>query len=275
MIALEKITFGYGKKQQPLFSDFSLELKTGHIHGLLGSNGTGKTTLLKIMCGLIEAKGSVRILDQDPLHRRPALYRELFVIPEEFGLPALTFRKYAKVTSPFYPEYSGEALEYYAEQFEVDMTKRLDKMSMGQRKKAFIAFALACNTSLLIMDEPTNGLDIPSKSTFRRLIAGYADENRTVIISTHQVRDIENLIDNVVIIDRKGLLMNKTTEEITAKFRFGIVKPGEVPIYSEDTLHGIYGVTENKEKTENKINLEILFNAGMKHRDQITRIING
>lgn len=274
MIELQNITFRYSKKGR-IFENLSLELPEGHIHGLLGSNGTGKSTLLKIICGLISPQqGTVSVAGYCPALRQPSLFKDLFIIPEEFGLPAISFRRFAKVTSVFYPNYSQADLDRYVQEFGIDPEANLRKLSMGQRKKAYIAFALACNTQLMLMDEPTNGLDIPAKSAFRKVIAAYADETRTVIISTHQVRDIENLIDNVVIIDRQGVILNKTTEEITEKLKFGVVREDEIPIYSEDTLGGNYGIAENTNHLENKINLEVLFNATLKHRDRICDILN-
>lgn len=274
MIRIENMTFGYGKGKK-VFSDFSLELSAGHIHGLLGSNGIGKTTLLKMISGFILPDGgAVRIDGMDPSLRKPSLLRNMMLIPEEFGLPGITFRQYVKVTSPFYSDFSHEQLDYYAQNLEVEYDRKLDKLSMGQKKKAFTAFALACNTKMLLMDEPTNGLDIPSKGIFRRLIAGYASPERLVVISTHQVRDIENLIDNIVIINDRGILINDTVEQITRKLSFGPVEQGSTPIYAEDMLSGMWGVTENARGVENKINLELLFNAAIAHRDRISEIMN-
>lgn len=276
MIHLQNISFGYGKGR-PLFCDLSMQLREGYIHGLMGINGTGKTTLLKIICGMIAPKqGTVTINDINPLLHKPSLYKNIFFVPEEFDFPAISFDNFVKSHSVFYPDFSQEALNYYAGNFEVYATKRLDRLSMGQRKKALLCFAMACQTKLLIMDEPTNGLDIPSKLTFRHLVAGYADDRKTVIISTHQVQDIENLIDNVVIVDEKGLLMNKTTEEITEKLFFGVSGQSDgSQFYAQETLKGLYGVSENKKCRESKINLEVLFNAGYKNREKIFEIING
>lgn len=274
MIRIENLNFGY--RQHPfLFRDFSLALEPGHIHGLLGRNGTGKTTLLKLISGLLFPKeGTINVLEQKPALRRPSLYRDLFFIPEEFSLPPISFDRFANVTAPLYPNFSSEALDYYAAAFQVNRTGRLDHTSMGQRKIAYIAFAMACQTPVLIMDEPTNGLDIPAKSVFRRLLSGFADSDRCILISSHQVRDIENLIDRVTVIDGEGLLYNKSVEEIARRLSFGQLGPDETPLYSEEKLGGIYGVTENKRGEEQKVNLEMLFNASVTNREAVIRILN-
>ena len=275
MIKLTDVSFSYRRKKE-LFTNFSVELTPGHVHGLLGSNGTGKSTLLKIICGLLDPySGNVEVMTYKPSRRQPALYRELFIVPEEFDLPAVSFRDYVRINKSFYPNFSQEALDLYVHEFEIDPRVGLDQISMGQKKRAQIAFALACNTPILIMDEPTNGLDIPAKGVFRRLVASYADPQRTVIISTHQVRDVENLIDNVVIIDSQGIVLNRTTEQIESKLYFGPVKaddPGM--LYGEEGLHGWCGVAENPDERPSKIDLELLFNAALRQRDRIDSVLN-
>lgn len=248
----------------------------GYIHGLLGSNGIGKSTLLKIVCGLIEPlSGSVETLSHKPSERQPSLYRELFMIPEEFELPAISFRTYMNVYKQFYPNFSDADIGLYMSELYVDPQVRLDLISMGQKKRALIAFALACNTRLLIMDEPTNGLDIPAKSAFRRMIASYVDQDRTVVISTHQVRDVNNLIDNVVILDHEGIVLNCTTEQIETRLSFGPVQK-ETPglIYSEEGLRGTCGVMENQTGQASKVDLDLLFNAVLQQRDKMSAVFS-
>lgn len=204
MVTIKNLVFGYSRKE-PLLNNLSLEIDSGHIYSILGSNGTGKSTLLKIICGLLTPQsGSVTTLGMIPDQRRPSMYSELFVIPEEFEMPSLTLRRYVAANAPLYPHFSGEAFAHYTGEFDLLPDTRLDRLSMGQKKRALIAFALACRPALLIMDEPTNGLDITAKGVFRRLLASYADEQHTVILSTHQVRDIENLIDHLLILDGRG-----------------------------------------------------------------------
>jgi ABC-2 type transport system ATP-binding protein len=147
-------------------------------------------------------------------------------------------------------------------------------MSYGQKKKLLLSFGIATNTEVLLMDEPTNGLDIPSKSTFRKLIAKYMNENRIFIISTHQVKDIEGMIDNIVIINEGKIIFNQNIENISKKLAFKQVNN----IDNEDILYsqkqgGGYNIisTNNKEFFESKIDTELLFNAVIENN---TKIIN-
>lgn len=274
MIELQNVSFGYKAKKNVL-SGIYVTFGEGHIHGLLGCNGVGKTTLLKLIVGLTMPKtGTIAVDGHIPFRRTPSFLSNLVIVPEEFDLPAVTLAEYAKVTSPFYPSFSSELLEHYVGEFNVDAGARMDSVSMGQRKKAYIAFAMACRAKYLIMDEPTNGLDIPSKSTFKSLLASYADTGTTVIISTHQVADIQNLVDNIVIMDNDGVIINETTEHIGRKLKFGLVGDGEDAIWKKETLAGMAGVSENKGGQESTPDLEILFNALVKDREQIIRILN-
>lgn len=272
MITTKNLTFGYTSGNVVL-NDITLELGEGHIHGLLGCNGIGKTTLLKIICGIMRPKsGSVLVDGVDPHKRHPETFEDLIIIPEEFDLPNISLERYAKITSPFYPRFDMGQMRGYAEELGVDTRERLHSMSMGQRKKAYIAFALACNARMLLLDEPTNGLDIPSKSVFRRLLASYVDPRRMVVISTHQVADVEQLLDNIVILDRKGVALNATTQEITRRLKFGMAGAADKVIYSESTIAGRMSVMENDSDDDTMLNIELLFNAVAAERDMFSVI---
>lgn len=273
MIDLQNVSFGYGRKGR-LFTDFTLHLDAGHVYGLLGSNGVGKTTLLKMLCGLLSpSKGRIEVLGENPARRRASLYGRIFVVPEEFDLPAVKFRTFVRTTAPLYPDFSHEMLAHAVEVMEVDMDSRLTALSMGQRKRALLAFALACNVRLLIMDEPTNGLDIPAKAAFRRLVSEYAAGGRTVIVSTHQVRDVEMLIDEVVILDRRGVLLHESLSRVAQRLTFGSVEKAEA-VYAEESLQGTVGVAQNLSDTESRIDLELLFEAAVHDPERLQRIFN-
>ena len=274
MITTKALSFGYSAKKRVL-NDISLELGEGHIHGLLGCNGIGKTTLLKLACGIMRSdEGEVLVDGVNPMTRRPENFSELMIIPEEFDLPNISLERYAKVTSCFYPRFDMGQMRGYCEELNVNPMERLHSMSMGQRKKAYIAFALACNVRMLLMDEPTNGLDIPSKSVFRRLLAGYVDDNRMVVISTHQVADVESLLDNIVILDAKGVALSATTAEICQRLKFGKAEEGDKVIYSERTISGDMAVALNERDEESQLSIELLFNATSANRDAIRAIFN-
>ena len=272
MIKTESLNFGYTSRRKVL-NNISLTLGEGHIHGLLGCNGIGKTTLLKIICGIMRPdSGSVSVDGIDPMLREPQMFRELMIIPEEFDLPNVSLERYAKIASPFYPRFDMGAMRGYCEALNVDSRERLHSMSMGQRKKAYIAFALACNVKMLLMDEPTNGLDIPSKSIFRRLLAGYVDDSRMVVISTHQVADVESLLDNIVILDGQGVVLNATTADICRRLKFGKAEESDSVIYTERTIAGDVAVSLNETEEDSQLNIELLFNATTASRDAMCEI---
>ena len=274
MIKTENLTFGY-KSRRPVLNNISLELGQGHIHGLLGCNGIGKTTLLKLICGIMRPdSGVVRVDGIDPMMRKPEMFAEILIVPEEFDLPNLSLERFAAMMKPFYPRFDHGSMRRYAEELKVNTEDKLHNMSMGQRKKAYIAFALACNARMLLMDEPTNGLDIPSKSIFRRLLASYVDEERMVVISTHQVADVESLLDNIVILDSEGVALAATTTEICAKLKFGRAKEEDNVLYKETTIAGDMAVMENREGEDTQLNIELLFNAVTADRAAINNLFN-
>lgn len=276
MIQLQNIQFGYTKNRN-IFEDVSLHMEAGHIYGLLGKNGAGKTTLLKIMSGLrFPTAGTTTILNENSALRKADVLQDLYFLQEEMYVPHMKIEHFEKAFAPFYPRFNHEQFNEYLREFELDKEfGYLDKLSHGQKKKALIAFALATNTQILIMDEPTNGLDIPSKSTFRRLMASAADETRLVIISTHQVRDLHSLIDMVAILDNGRMVLNASTYEITEKLLFDVdnTKSEEGTIlYTEESPRGVYQVKENVHHIDSSLDLELLFNAAMSNKNAIANL---
>ena len=274
MITLKELSFSYSRKKEVL-DRINLEVGSGHICGLLGKNGEGKTTLLNLLSGQIfPDQGSCLVLEEIPSERNARFLQQIFLLPEEISMPEVTAIEYIKMYAPFYPTFRDDICKACVESFEINLSDRLSKMSQGQRKKVAITLALAAHTPLLLMDEPTNGLDIPSKATFRRLVASLIDNNQTVIISTHQVRDLESLIDTVLILDQRQTLLNKTLNEIGEKLYFGPLLPEEKALYSEPTPQGTIGVTAREDKEETAVSLELLFNAAITYPKEIQRIMN-
>ena len=274
MITLKELSFSYSRKKEVL-DRINLEVGSGHICGLLGKNGEGKTTLLNLLSGQIfPDQGSCLVLEEIPSERNARFLHQIFLLPEEISMPEVTAIEYIKMYAPFYPTFRDDICKACVESFEINLSDRLSKMSQGQRKKVAITLALAAHTPLLLMDEPTNGLDIPSKATFRRLVASLIDDNQTVIISTHQVRDLESLIDTVLILDQRQILLNKTLNEIGEKLYFGPLLPEEKALYSEPTPQGTIGVTAREDKEETAVSLELLFNAAITYPKEIQRIMN-
>lgn len=274
MITLKELSFSYSRKKEVL-DRINLEVGSGHICGLLGKNGEGKTTLLNLLSGQIfPDQGSCLVLEETPSERNARFLQQIFLLPEEISMPEVTAIEYIKMYAAFYPTFRDDICKACVESFEINLSDRLSKMSQGQRKKVAITLALAAHTPLLLMDEPTNGLDIPSKATFRKLVASLIDDNQTVIISTHQVRDLESLIDTVLILDQRQILLNKTLNEIGEKLYFGPLLPEEKALYSEPTPQGTIGVTARDGKEETAVSLELLFNAAITYPKEIQRIMN-
>lgn len=274
MITLKELSFSYSRKKEVL-DRINLEVGSGHICGLLGKNGEGKTTLLNLLNGQIfPDQGSCLVLEETPSERNARFLQQIFLLPEEISMPEVTAIEYIKMYAPFYPTFRDDICKACVESFEINLSDRLSKMSQGQRKKVAITLALAAHTPLLLMDEPTNGLDIPSKATFRRQVASLVDDDQTVIISTHQVRDLESLIDTVLILDQRQILLNKTLNEIGEKLYFGPLLPEEKALYSEPTPQGTIGVTARDGKEETAVSLELLFNAAITYPKEIQRIMN-
>ena len=274
MITLKELSFSYSRKKEVL-DRINLEVGSGHICGLLGKNGEGKTTLLNLLSGQIfPDQGSCLVLEEIPSERNARFLQQIFLLPEEISMPEVTAIEYIKMYAAFYPTFRDDICKACVESFEINLSDRLSKMSQGQRKKVAITLALAAHTPLLLMDEPTNGLDIPSEATFRRLVASLIDDNQTVIISTHQVRDLESLIDTVLILDQRQILLNKTLNEIGEKLYFGPLLPEEKALYSEPTPQGTIGVTAREDKEETAVSLELLFNAAITYPKEIQRIMN-
>ncbi|HEY2647556.1 MAG TPA: ABC transporter ATP-binding protein [Puia sp.] len=275
MVRIENLSFGYSKKRL-LYKGLSLVLQKGQIYGLLGKNGAGKSTLLKQLSGLLfPSGGRILVFAREPRNRSPLFLEDIYFIPEEVYVPPISIAKYIRIFSPFYPRFSLNLFQEYLRILEVDPIAKLKTLSFGQQKKFVIAFSLACNTTLLLLDEPTNGLDIPSKAQFRRLIASVMNEERIILISTHQTRDLENLIDTVLIIDEGEMLLNATVAEIGRKlsFRNWQTLPEDKPVlFSEPVIGGFAAVTANSEQMEDQLNLELLFNAVTSRPSEIQRI---
>jgi ABC-2 type transport system ATP-binding protein len=263
MVEINQLGFGY-KKKKTLFSGLNLELKEGRIYGLLGKNGSGKTTLLKHMAGILHPHtGTVTLNNEIPQKRKPKTLSSYFMIPEEFDTPGINVKTYLKVSAPFYPNFNETNFYHYLKEFDIDPDQKLNKMSYGQKKKVLISFGMAADTSLLISDEPTNGLDIPSKSIFRKLMASALNEDKSFIISTHQVKDIEGIIDTVVVLDNGKIIFNHSLESISEKLCFKTLKniDDDNVLYAEKGITGYSAVVRNTGEEASHINTELLFNS--------------
>jgi ABC-2 type transport system ATP-binding protein len=276
MLTINNLTFGYSRKSL-LFRGLDLVLEDGHVYGLFGKNGAGKSTLLKNITGLAFPQKGQCLLDGINVSARPVtVLEDIFFIAEEIFLPSLTPVEFVKNTAGFYPKFDEDNFYHYLKLLEVDQHGNMSRQSYGQQKKALIAFGLATNTKLMIMDEPTNGLDIPSKVQFRKLIASVQTENRCIVISTHQVRDLESLIDTMLVLHNGEILVNKSLDEVGEKLSFGIY-PNTTEIsalYQEENIRGKNVIMPNTEKEFSKVDIELLFNGIISGNKSLLKILN-
>jgi|AntRauTorckE5430_2_1112549.scaffolds.fasta_scaffold02430_5 ABC-2 type transport system ATP-binding protein len=278
MIQFKDFQFYYRKHQQ-MFDGLNLTLEKGHIYGLLGKNGAGKSTLLKNAVGTLYPKGGCcEVNGVLSASRKASTLAEIFFLPEQISAPEVNIDHFIKMNAPFYPKFSRELFDKVMNEFDLKTQNKLHQLSHGQQKKVFLAFGIATQTDWLLMDEPTNGLDIPSKTAFRKVVTSFIADDRGIVISTHQIADIEKLIDSIVVIDEGKLLLNKSLYEISEKLSFKLVnQPSESDqptLYEEHYGIGSRVIEENKTGEESLVDLEILFNAVTSKNNQITNILN-
>nr|WP_299174027.1 ABC transporter ATP-binding protein [uncultured Allomuricauda sp.] len=275
MLTVKHLNFNYPKSRSVLQS-INLDFTAGNIYGLFGKNGEGKSTLLKIMTGLLfPAHGSCSLDGYEMRKREVRSLQHIFLVPEDFELPALSIRSFEKVQSCFYPLFSKTQFYQLIEEFQLSPNNIISKLSFGQKKKVLIAFGIATNTKLLLMDEPTNGLDIPSKSQFRKVMASVVDENKCIVISTHQVRDLHSLINHVVVLDNGRIAFDQSLDKVSDGLWFGKQPSNDTmePIYSESSFGG-KAIVPRLDKNETEVDLELLFNGILSAPEKIKEVMN-
>ena len=274
MIKIGNIDFSYGNV--PCLEKISLNLEEGKIYGLLGENGVGKTTLLTLLCGLKKVQsGSIDVDGFSPYDREPDFLASQFYLPDEVSPVNAKAESFAVNSGQFWPGFSIDKFNEIMKVFEMDTEQKMNAMSAGQLKKTWISFALACSTKYLFLDEPTNGLDIPSKAQFRKAIMSFTREDSTIVISTHQVKDLENIFDLIIILDKRDVLLNASVQEITDKFYFDYgTTLNPASLYTEQLPGGFIQVYPNATGEESKINIEALFNTVHKNKETVKAIFS-
>ncbi len=263
MITIENLNFQYNKNK-PILQDVSTQLEPGKIYGLLGLNGEGKTTLLKLIAGLIFPKAGTITLDNTFLstNRSQSRLAQIYMLADQPNSSSLKIKEFVSIYSVLYKDFLQEQFDEALIAFQLDANSKIKALSLGQQKKFHLAFALATNTKLVLMDEPTNGLDIPSKAIFRKLLAKSISEEKTIIISTHLVNDVENLIDHLLIIKDAKLVLDKDIYSIQESYCFGHSQQlTEDILYAEKSIANYKTIGNNPEKIETQIDIELLFNA--------------
>ena len=183
MISIRDAQFSYGRHK--VFDNVSLQLEQGKIYGLLGENGVGKSTLFKILSGLLKLKsGECTLFGEVPYKRNPSFLREIYYIPEDFAGENIEVGRYAMQIGKFYPNFSPDRLQYILSEFGVDPNAKFTKLSHGQQKKAIIALALSLRTKVLLMDEPEISLHIEWQQRLITLVRTL-NPNTQIILCTH------------------------------------------------------------------------------------------
>jgi len=274
MVTIRNLHYAY--RRHPVFTGLDLELLPGSIYGLFGRNGTGKSTLLRNIAGfLFPQQGHIDVLGFTPGKRQPAFLAKYFHVPEDFQLPDINLARWIHYIAPFYPDFSWQQFENYTREFAIPTLGNLRELSYGQQKKILISVALATNAPLLLMDEPTNGLDIHSKSQFRKVIAGAIDEKKCILISTHQVKDLENLIDNITILEEGRILFHQSINRIAETLLFKLsVDPEETAqaLYNESSIKGQALLLPNLIGEDSRPDLEMLYKAVLTNGKKINAL---
>ncbi len=274
MVQIQNLHFSY--RRRPVFSGLDLELVPGRIYGLFGRNGTGKSTLLRNIAGFLFPKqGRIVAMGFTPGKRQPAFLASYFHVPEDFQLPDISLADWIRGISPFYPNFSQRRFDLYTHEFAIPSFDKLHELSYGQQKKVLISLALATDVPLLLMDEPTNGLDIHSKSQFRKVIAGAIDDSKSILISTHQVNDLQHLIDDMVILEEGKILFNQSIVRIAELLLFKHSfdeQEAKTAIYSESTVRGQTLIVPNNEGEDSRPDLEMLYKAVLLNGNQINQL---
>ncbi|MDZ7721199.1 MAG: ABC transporter ATP-binding protein [Balneolaceae bacterium] len=272
MVTVENLTFAFNKSQ-PLFTGLNMTLEPGNTYGLFGLNGAGKTTLLNHLSGMLfPKKGSCNVLGKNVRKRLPETMSEIYILPEQFDLPKMNADRYVDLHAPFYPRFDRSYLVEILDEFQVNRQKNLTELSYGQRKKFLIAFALSTHSKVVLMDEPTNGLDIPSKSQFRKIMAGTDQSERCFLISTHQVRDLDSIIDHIIVLNNGKIIFHQSVINISKTLNFEKISDDSdrIVLYSEDAFGGKAAIVKkNKSSKETQIDLELLFNGIIQKQDLI------
>lgn len=265
--------------------DISITLDANKIYGLLGNNGAGKTTLLSILTDRQRPTGGTVLVDGESVCNNDEVLGKIFMVGEQNLFPDdMKVRKAFDVAQSFYPDFDRSYAEQTAEKFGLNIKKKISSLSTGYSSVFRIVLGLSVNTPYLIFDEPVLGLDAQNRELFYQLlIAKYSENPFTIIISTHLIAEVANLIEHTIIIRDGRIIKNAPTEELTAN-AFSVSGPAKAVdsyiegkhIISENVLGGLKNVCIQGELTDDlpnglelsKINLQDYFISLMKEVDK-------
>jgi ABC-2 type transport system ATP-binding protein len=202
-------------RDQAALEDVSLTVEPGTVTGLLGRNGAGKTTLMRIVTGLeFPTSGSIRVFGEAPAENEAVLRRMVFV-REDQAYPDLRVSHVIRVASWFYPNWNGELARQLVTDFDLPMQRRIRKLSRGMRSAVGIVIGLAARAELTLFDEPYAGLDAVARQLFYdRLLADFAEHPRTVVLSTHLIDEVADLLEHVVMLDRGRVVLDAPADDV-------------------------------------------------------------
>lgn len=275
MIEIKNLYFQYPRKRQ-VYSNLSLDIEEGAVYALLGLNGAGKTTMLNLISGfLIPQKGTCKVLGYESFRREPDMLQEIFLVSDTSEFPNMSIAAFCDLYADFYPRFDLEFFNHCISEFILAPSSLLKRLSFGDKRKVMLSFALATHCRLLLFDEPTNGLDIPSKATFRKLVASSLEEEQTIIMATHQVRDLANLVDRIIIEHRREIVVNESIDRIAEKLSFGLSADQMVNgdlFYKADSLNPNETVSVNKTNQPGPVDIELLFTAAITHPQEFSKL---
>ena len=262
MVELKKVSFSFGTQQ--VLNDVDLTIRPGEIYGLFGQNGAGKTSLLKLVCGSLFSKtGSINVFGKNAAGRNCSNLNDIFLLPEDLAEYHGSGKKFTRYYAPLYSKFSFSDYHNYLKWFEINERDQLERLSLGAQKKFYLSFALACNCRLTMLDEPTNGLDITSKSILRKVLLAWINEDRAVVISSHQARELNNIVDRVLILKQHQLVFNESIVTIQGKYNFGLSNCDlkERALFSKRVPHGFAYIAAADHNSDSDVDVELLYEA--------------
>jgi ABC-2 type transport system ATP-binding protein len=218
LIEAHDLSKSYGKHLALDHVNFAVE--TGRIVGLIGPNGAGKTTALRAILGLTPYEGRLRVLNREPFGDRAALMRDACFIADVAVLPAwLRVDQAIDFVAGVHPRFRRDRAQALLSKTQITGKRRMRELSKGMKTQVHLALTMAIDAKLLVLDEPTLGLDILARrSFFDALVNDYMDETRTILITTHQVEEVENLLTDVIFINRGRIVLDSSLEDIATRY---------------------------------------------------------
>jgi ABC-2 type transport system ATP-binding protein len=229
IIEARGLTRSYGSTQALKGVDFKVE--AGRIVGLIGPNGAGKTTALKAILGLTSYRGDLKVLGHDPYTERDALMRDVCFIADVAVMPKwLRVDQALEYVQGVHPRFDRSRAEEFLRKTDIRMKSRVRELSKGMVTQLHLALILAIDAKLLVLDEPTLGLDLLFRRQFYdTLLNDYYDKERTILLTTHQVEEIENLLTDVIFINRGKIELDSSVEALAGRFVQLNVHPDHAP----------------------------------------------